>query len=474
MDKFTSALKKIQFQIQSYWGVDMKHHMKHRNIDSAMKAEISSLLVHDLPWCDNRLIDIADIFISPTQRDTMIHRWTRPGGALVENKGAYEWTAISKAPLPLQRSNWLEPVGTPVDKTYEWLLCNSFNEVTILSRRHRNHFKKGAAIPVDVGLRLWMAHSRTLMEVSRSPDIILTASNSEAKWCNLISVIEVKWKDSPDLLMSAILQLGDKATFVFHHQPHRQWFPCRSLCGTNLCMSVFTRGGSLHSKALDISSDPKMFSKVMNYFTEAELSWLGYDVYIFQVLPAEVQVWDDKWYWDDEENGAACDDSEFHLVGHLHRSIGLHGKGMRVFAVESALDQKPLVIKDCWDPTATVSDHVIHTKLQDPSRDSLVVRSLNDEWVFIGKEDPSNRLDRECAQRLDGVYCHVGSRCWDNIKSLPGITIMQDHMRPSIGLFSKSLVPQLVTSICAAMMTLQDLANVLNDSQEKSRLEERH
>ncbi|KAG1842412.1 hypothetical protein DFJ58DRAFT_732088 [Suillus subalutaceus] len=215
-------------RIRSHWGVDMNHHMKHRNIDSALKAEIGSLLVRDLPWCDNCLIDIADVFISPAQRDTMIHRWTRPGGALVENKGAYEWTAISKAPLPLQHSNWLELVGTPVDKTYERLLSNFFNEVTILSRRHKNHFKKGAAIPVDVGLRLWTAHSRTLLEVSRSPDIILTASNSEAKWCNLISVIEVKWKDSPDLLMSAILQLGDKATFVFHHQPHRQWFPCLS------------------------------------------------------------------------------------------------------------------------------------------------------------------------------------------------------------------------------------------------------
>ncbi|KAG1842405.1 hypothetical protein DFJ58DRAFT_732082 [Suillus subalutaceus] len=218
-----------------------------------------------------------------------------------------------------------------------------------------------------------------------------------------------------------------------------------------------------------------MFSKVMNYFTEAELSWLGYDIHIFWFLPAAVQVWDDKQYWqNEEENGAACDDSEFHLVGHLHRSIGLHGKGTRVFAVESALDQKPLVIKDCWDPTATVSDHIIHTKLQDPLRDSLVVCSLNDEWVFIGKEDPGDCLDRECAQRLDGVYCHIGSRCWDNIKSLPGITIMQDHMRPSIGLFSKSLVLQSVTSICAAMMTSQDLANVLNDSQEKSQLEERH
>lgn len=32
------------------------------------------------------------------------------------------------------------------------------------------------------------------------------------------------------------------------------------------------------------------------------------------------------------------------------------------------------------------------------------------------------------AQRLDGVYCHIGSCYWDNIKSLPDITIMKDHV----------------------------------------------
>lgn len=62
----------------------------------------------------------------------------------------------------------------------------------------------------------------------------------------------------------------------------------------------------------------------MNYFTETDLSWLGYDVHIFRVLPATIQVWDDQRYWQDEdENGAACDDSEFQLVGYLHRSIGM-------------------------------------------------------------------------------------------------------------------------------------------------------
>ncbi|KAG1744730.1 hypothetical protein EDB19DRAFT_1906443 [Suillus lakei] len=447
----------------------MAHHrdMKHQNIDDALKAEIGFLLVRDLPWCNNCLIDSADSFIPPTQCDVVIRRWARLGGALAENKGVYQWTAISKVPMPLQRNNWLELVSTPVDKTYESLLTIFFNEVTILSRKHKNHFKGGSAILEDVGLHLWLAQSRTLLEDTRSPDIILTASNSEAKWSELISVIKVKWKDSPDLLMKAILQLGDKATFVFHHQPHHQWFPCLSLCGMALHMSVFTHGRSLYSQVLDIGLDPRMFSKVMNYFTEADLSWLGYDVHIFRALHTTVQVWDDKRYWLNEEvDEAAYNDSEFHLVGHLHRLIGLHGKGTRVFAVESALNKQPLVIKDCWDSTGMVSNHVIHRKLQDPLWDSLV-RSLNDEWVFTRVEDPSDRLDRECAQRLDGVYCHVGSRYWDNIRSLPGITIMKDHMRPSIGLFSETPVPQTVTSICAAMMTSQDLANALNILQEK-------
>lgn len=94
-----------------------------------MKAEIGSLLVRDLPWSDNRLINSADEFLSPTQRNTMIERWTRPNGILAATKGSYEWTAASKAPLPLQRKNWLQEAGIPLDQTFESLLTNFFNEV---------------------------------------------------------------------------------------------------------------------------------------------------------------------------------------------------------------------------------------------------------------------------------------------------------------------------------------------------------
>lgn len=128
-DEFTSTLNFCQLQIDSSWGVDMKHHFKHRNIDTAMKAEIGSLLVRDLPWSDNRLINSADEFLSPTQRNTMIERWTRPNGILAATKGSYEWTAASKAPLPLQRKNWLQEAGIPLDQTFESLLTNFFNEV---------------------------------------------------------------------------------------------------------------------------------------------------------------------------------------------------------------------------------------------------------------------------------------------------------------------------------------------------------
>jgi len=47
---------------------------------------------------------------------------------------------------------------------------------------------------------------------------------------------------------------------------------------------------------------------------------------------------------------------------------GLYGKGTRVFAVKDDMD-KHTVIKDCWDPSDTINDHLIHEKLRDPSRD---------------------------------------------------------------------------------------------------------
>ncbi|OJA08049.1 hypothetical protein AZE42_12848 [Rhizopogon vesiculosus] len=47
----------------------------------------------------------------------------------------------------------------------------------------------------------------------RNPDIILVDPGAEpVKWVDVISTIEVKWNDQPDLSQKAIGQLADIAT----------------------------------------------------------------------------------------------------------------------------------------------------------------------------------------------------------------------------------------------------------------------
>lgn len=159
-----------------------------------------------------------------------------------------------------------------------------------------------------------MPFDRKFIEGMRKPDIVLVGEGTDpVRWVDIISTIEVKWKDTSDLYRDAIAQLGDVAALVLHHQPDRQWFPCLSLCGTSLRMAVFTRGGSLHTVPLDLRKDVTLFSKVMNYFTEASLGWLGYDTRIFKAKAASRQVWDPDGVGEDET---------YDLIGKLFLSTG--------------------------------------------------------------------------------------------------------------------------------------------------------
>ena len=65
-------------------------------------------------------------------------------------------------------------------------------------------------------------------------------------------------------------------------------------------MSVFTRGGSLHTVPLDLCKDVALFTKVLNYFTGAKRTSLGYDEVIFRVTG---QRWDPEGQEDYESIG---------------------------------------------------------------------------------------------------------------------------------------------------------------------------
>ncbi|OJA07891.1 hypothetical protein AZE42_02745 [Rhizopogon vesiculosus] len=180
-----------------------------------MKEEVSQFLIKDLRWEDNLLIRQADDFII---------------GILIKSKssGQYEWTAKSKAPEPLERSTWAEPLGITANETYEACIAKFFNEITDLTIEYNGN------IPAtNAKLRCrWRAFNREQIEKNRNPDIVLVEHGTDpVKWVNVLATVEVKWRDQSDLLQKATEQLGDVAALVFYHQPDRQWFPCLSLCG---------------------------------------------------------------------------------------------------------------------------------------------------------------------------------------------------------------------------------------------------
>jgi hypothetical protein len=49
--------------------------------------------------------------------------------------------------------------------------------------------------------RKWKAFNRQQIEKMRNPDIVLVRPGTDpVKWVDVISAIEVKWRDQPDLL----------------------------------------------------------------------------------------------------------------------------------------------------------------------------------------------------------------------------------------------------------------------------------
>jgi hypothetical protein len=307
--------------------------------------------------------------------------------------------------------------------------------------------------------RRWKSFNREQIEKMRNPDIVLVRAGTDpVKWADVISAIEVKWRDQPDLLQKAIGQLADVAALVFHYQPDRQWFPCLSLCGTSLRMSVFTRGGSLHTVPLDLHKDVAQFTKVMNYFTQAEFGWLGYD---WRTFTLRGQCWDPDVQPMEMYRSIG---KLFISTGAFHPHIdycnlltrlmlGLYGKGTRVFAVEGKSTHLHAVIKDCWDPSETVSDELVHSKLQDPGRDRVEGRR------FVPAIEPDDHSERDFAAQYENCCSYTDP--WADGKFLRGITIMEKSMWPRDVLCKDTTLapPESIKSISAAMGYSWDVSN---------------
>lgn len=103
-----------------------------------------------------------------------------------------------------------------------------------------------------------------------------------------------------------------------------------------------------------------------------------------------------------------------------------------------------MIIKDSWNPCEAISDHLVHEKLQDPSRDLRLHNRI--------EEDEDNQLLLVDDMQYDGHGFHAtGTGPWSS-RYLPGITIMERFMQPLDDLLGRTPAPpQSIKSISDAM-----------------------
>ena len=160
--------------------------------------------------------------------------------------------------------------------------------------------------------RVWAPLPNTLIEPEgrRKPDLVLVAPGvqyREIKWNDIIAICEVKYKDSADLAKDVFSQLGDKANFIFSHQHNRSWLVGIQLCGTNIQLVVFTRGGNARTVTLDVYKNKKQLLNILSYLADAPAHDLGIDDDLWGTMGAI--------HWQGDRNA-------FELIGPLFISSG--------------------------------------------------------------------------------------------------------------------------------------------------------
>ena len=218
-------------------------------------------------------------------------------------------------------------------------------------------------------------------------------------WKTLASVCEVKYRSHSHLDLDARLQIVDKAFFTLSSQLDRRYFIGLSLCGPELCVLLFSRGGSAITAPIDIHADPLQFMYVLVIFSLGHLSWLGYDDHIL-VAPGDSLI-------------LKFADNAYKIIQPLFAASSIQGRGTRIFVIEDETGNQ-FILKDCWIHEGWLTDIEVHQLLQDSRRD----QPEEDQtlWAIFGPDDQYAIFKGSPLQSVS----------WDN-KDLPGIPICHKH-----------------------------------------------
>ncbi|KAG1823842.1 uncharacterized protein BJ212DRAFT_705340 [Suillus subaureus] len=201
----------------------------------------------------------------------------------------------------------------------------------------------------------------------RKPDAVLmdtTKPIDSIEWADVISALEIKYRNTKSLMEQAIEYMSEIARLVLTNQINRRYFVGLLLLGADLFVCTYTRGGSSVTLPIDIYHDVDEFLNCMAWFKHADLEFLGYDKSIVRHSRGFKMALKGK---SESTHGTIAD-----VVSVIYNSNSAIGRSTRILGLtyqpSSAAEMDNLIVKDVWQDIRIASDGDIHKLLEDSGR----------------------------------------------------------------------------------------------------------
>jgi hypothetical protein len=205
-----------------------------------------------------------------------------------------------------------------------------------------------------------VASSKTNVAGARKPDVILVCGDvSNHQWSDIISVIDVEYRYTSELLRRSKEYMVE----VFTNQVDRRFFVGALLTGPEMRIGVLTRGSAAFSALTGIYADPAKYMQTLSWFVYAKRQYLGYDLG-YEALPTDLQLWLTL------NNETQLRTS---VASIIYNSISGFGCTTRVMMIK-VTKRRPqdvdenLIVQEVWQNAFWPSDGRIHELLEDKRR----------------------------------------------------------------------------------------------------------
>jgi Fungal protein kinase len=235
--------------------------------------------------------------------------------------------------------------------TLESEVASFFNETVDFLRS-----KPSSVVDIGVARRVWMGNFSREHIGNRKPDLVLVdhvkvkevEAGSALLWSDVLAVGEMKASPEASRVKQARYDLVDKMHLINTAQDNRRFALGISLCGTQMRITQFDRGGSITSSSFDIHKNPTKLLQILIPVAANSSEFLGLDATISPMNQQQRNIYVGK--------------EEFPIKGLLYTSPTTHGRGTSVYL--SSHQGREVVIKDYWCDATRATEGDLLKKLE--------------------------------------------------------------------------------------------------------------